>query len=70
MNVKDLIEKLSTLNPMLPVWVAEDAEGNGFEDLNFVRTESVNLYDYSVVHEDDVDDYEEGVLTEAVVLWP
>ena len=70
MLVKELIEKLLTLNPNLQVWVAKDAEGNAFDDLHFVETSAVSEYDYSVVHPDDVGNYDDGELTEAVVLWP
>lgn len=70
MLVSEVIEKLQQLNPNLPVWVAADAEGNTFDDLNIIETSAVSEYDYSVVHPDDVDEYEPGELTEAVVLWP
>jgi hypothetical protein len=71
-KVKELIEKLNTLNPELDVWVAADQEGNAFNDLEFVYTSAAwrDGFEQDTVHPDDVEDYTEEELFEVVVIWP
>lgn len=70
MNVRDLIVRLSAMDPNDEVWLSSDAEGNSFADLVFIGEENVNLYDYSVVDDDSLDLYDPSEINRAVVLWP
>lgn len=54
----------------LPVILAEDEEGNDFNELYDVEVSKYIASDVSPVHPDDVDSYDPEDLTDAVVLWP
>jgi len=70
MNVKQLIDELSVLNPNLEVVVAEDEEGNGFEFLGDVIISKFDKSGMETVHPDDVDEWDQDELITVVVLWP
>lgn len=71
MNVRDLIKKLSALDPDLPVLLSEDEEGNGFLPLDEVEYSGAIEWDYEwqVLHPNDEDEYTDE-LVRVVVLWP
>lgn len=67
MKVNDLIAKLSVLPGDLPVFLATDAEGNGFESLCAVASEIWDHDENEAIHPDDA---EEGETPSVCVLWP
>ncbi len=78
MNVRELIEQLSQLDPELPVVKQKDAEGNGYHHLDgvdddgFVLTEELTQqYSLEVLTKEDCEDmgYEPSEVTQVCVLW-
>ncbi len=76
MNVRELIEHLSKLDPELEVYTAIDAEGNGYNSLYYTpgimfAPKFPNMYRLDeVFDEDDIEDsgYELEELTRIVVI--
>ncbi len=71
MTVQELIEQLQALGqPDLEVFIAKDAEGNGFRKLDDVQIDP--MVDGEAIHPEDAEMYaEEGEdITYAVVFWP
>lgn len=67
MNIKELIEQLSGLDPELEVFVSRDPEGNGFETLYTIE-ELYRTPDNDMYSEEDM--LESGLTcTKCVVLW-
>lgn len=54
MKVKKLIQELSKLNPNTTVFIASDAEGNSYSQVDEVDTENGNLAFGGYPHSDDV----------------
>jgi len=65
MTVKELIEKLQSVPPELPVYLASDEEGNSFDTLTDVEESPLN-HDCYPCHPNDADEDADRV----VVLWP
>lgn len=85
MKVKDLINYLKDFDSELPVFIAKDSEGNGFNLLRSLNDENVYLHVYNEYamfnfhdeYEDVEDLYDSKKKWEAaksknkcVVLWP
>lgn len=68
MKVTQLIDDLQKLPQDLDVYIAQDAEGNGFNLAGVVQTDKLDE-DWGVWARED---YEEGGagLKDAVVIWP
>lgn len=71
-TVGSLRAALADLPDDLPIILATDEEGNGFEHLYYIETSKYVKYDREIntVHSDDLDDYDPEDLVDAVVLWP
>jgi hypothetical protein len=76
LKVKELIECLQGLDPELEVYVARDAEGNGFNFCNgaweyFTTSTRPGAYFIDdVLAEEDVAEYEADDIRKVVVIWP
>lgn len=73
MNVKEMREALDGLPDDLKIIMASDEEGNSYgeledADLSFCYDDEHD--GLRPVHPDDLDEYEEDELVQAVVLWP
>lgn len=71
MKVQDLINKLVVIREQvgdLPIFVAQDAEGNGFNELYKVCQQSFRKYgrEIEVKHPDDAEEGDKPCL----VIWP
>jgi hypothetical protein len=72
MTVGSLRAALANFPEDLPVLVASDEEGNSFEHLYDVEVSKYYEIDREIqtIHPDDVDEYDQDDLSDAVVLWP
>lgn len=70
MNTKELSEFLSKHSDIDKVWVVTD-HGQDPEELWSVSVEYVHesCGEVSVIHEDDLGEFEEGELVHGIVLW-
>ncbi len=72
MTVKELIERLKSLDPDLPVIMSSDSEGNCHSLLAEVsglgHYVAESAYSGTCLHDDDLPDYPEA--TPCVCLWP
>jgi hypothetical protein len=83
-TVKDLIEKLSNLDPELPIILSEDSEGNSYNYLRVIDDNTMFLYNDNEIKlhhltpelkahrysEEDVFNPEEDDGVRCVVFWP
>lgn len=71
-TVGTLRAALADLPDDLPIILAEDEEGNGFQPLWSVEPSRYSIIDGEghPIHPDDLEDYDPEDLTDAVVLWP
>ena len=67
MTILELIERLKEYPGNMPVMVAQDAEGNGFESLHEISAYYFNEHDEIVGH-GGTDD--KSGLTIKLVVWP
>lgn len=83
MNVKELIEELSKLDPEAQVILQRDPEGNGYspisgaEEAPFIQDgRDIEVYDYEYTAEDNCmeeDEWEEiknSKENKCVIIWP
>jgi hypothetical protein len=67
MTVKELIERLKSLPPDMPVVMAADPEGNSFDNCEDVGK---SWFDENMDHCDITDIEDDDEWEEYVVLWP
>lgn len=75
MNILDLIENLTEQYSRygnVKVLLSSDEEGNSFTDSFIVQTNFAHDdgWEINVVHQNDIDDYEQDEIERVVVLWP
>lgn len=70
MNVKELIAELKNYDPEMEIIVSSDEEGNSFSSLYTIGA-AICYQDgneISLVHPDDIDDYDEDELDTVLVF--
>lgn len=73
MNVKQLTDFLSDYPDYYEVYISSDSEGNSIREIHLPEEAYLSLdgYDTSVVHPDDIPEYyDPSDVQKSVVIWP